>query len=446
MKSDSNVLIKFAKACVNACRHSRMPLFSNKYSKKLYKQYQHMCVYMLMKKERKHYRSVIQLLELAPELVRIIGLKRLPHYTTVQKFFRRLSTVLFERILAQTARLFELSGIVAIDSTGFSTNHASRYFMMMKYRRKKGVWKETYIKNSIAADVENQVILASKPRKDKGHDTLDFVPLVRRASSVAGILTVIADKGYDSEANHEFVRNVVKADSVIPVRRGWKNGTVSGKFRREMVKKHHKKTYKKRQGIETVIFVMKAVFGDTVYSRSTRQQKKELKAVCVAYNLYRYAVSCFYLIIRERFSTAVFKPYVSLQSWQSHLPSMFLNSSEYSPHFSHSPEIIWSGLATASTFAFNFSESISISSGEIRSISFVDIIPLSSPSSTTGNLLMPVFIIFLATFSMLSFGETVSNGLFLSPQYLPALILLGSFSFAINVTMSFVVIIPIGLP
>jgi transposase len=271
-----------------------MPLFSNKYSKKLYKQYQHMCVFLLMKKERKHYRSVIQLLEIAPEVVRIIGLKRLPHYTTLQKFFRRFSTILFERILAQTARLFELSGIVAIDSTGFSSSHASRYFMMIKYRRKKHVWKEAYIKNSITADVEKQVILASRPRKDKGHDTLDFVPLVRRTSHVAGITTVIADKGYDSETNHEFVRNVIKAKTVIPVRRmGRKPYKVSGRFRKEMVRKRDKKTYKKRQGIETVFFVMKAVFGDTVYSRSTRQQKKELKSICVAYNLYRYATACF---------------------------------------------------------------------------------------------------------------------------------------------------------
>jgi len=294
LKSDSNVLIKFAKACVTVCRHSRMPLFSNKYSKKLYKQYQHMCVFLIMKKERKHYRTVIQLLELTPGLVRTIGLKRLPHYTTIQKFFRRFSTLLFERILAQTAKLFELSGIVAIDSTGFSTSHASRYFMMIKYRRKKHVWKEAYVKNSITADVEKQVILASRPRKDKGHDTLDFVPLVRRTSHVAGITTVIADKGYDSETNHEFVRNVIRAKTVIPVRRmGRKPYKVSGRFRKEMVSNRDKKTYKKRQGIETVFFVMKAVFGDIVYSRSTRQQKKELKAVCVAYNLYRYAMTCF---------------------------------------------------------------------------------------------------------------------------------------------------------
>ena len=70
-------------------------------------------------------------------------------------------------------------------------------------------------------------------------------------------------------------------------------GRVNGRFRKEMASDFDAETYKKRQGIETVFFVMKAVFGDTVYSRSTRRQKKELKAICVAYNLYRYAMTCF---------------------------------------------------------------------------------------------------------------------------------------------------------
>ncbi len=303
MKSDSNVLIKFARACVAVCRHSRLPLFSSKYSKKLYKQYQHVCILLLMKRERKHYRTVTQLLEIIPELMHAIGLERLPHYTTIQKFFRRLSMVLFERILAQTTRLFELSGIIAIDSTGFSSNHASRYFMMIKYRRKKCVWKEAYIKNSITVDVVKQVVIASMSRKDKGHDMLDFVPLMKETAKTVGIKTVIADKGYDSESNHVFVRTVIGAKTVIPVRR-LRKGTqnISGRFRKQMASNCDKRTYRKRQGIETVFFVMKAVFGDTVYSRSTQLQKKELKAVCVAYNLYRYATAC---IMQEVFYARV---------------------------------------------------------------------------------------------------------------------------------------------
>jgi transposase len=252
-----------------------------------------MCILLLMKREKKHYRTVMQLLEITPEVMRTIGLERLPHYTTIQKFFHRLSMVLFERILAQTTKLFELSGIIAIDSTGFSSNHASRYFMMIKYRRKKCVWKDAYIKNSITVDVVKQVVIASVSRKDKGHDMLDFVPLIRETAKTVRIRTVIADKGYDSESNHEFVRRVIGAKTVIPVRRLRKGtNTINGRFRNEMASKCDKETYKKRQGIETVFFVMKAVFGDTIYSRSTQQQKKELKAVCVAYNLYRHAITC----------------------------------------------------------------------------------------------------------------------------------------------------------
>ncbi len=252
-----------------------------------------------MKRERKHYRTVTQLLEVVPELQRIIGLKYLPHYTTIQKFFRRFSTVLFERILGQTTRLFELSGLIAIDSSGFSSNCASRYFMMIKYRMKKGVWKDSYMKNSLTVDVDKQVVITNKSRKDKGHDNLDFIPLIGKTSKVMKIRTVIADKGYDSEANHKFVRKVLKAGTVIPVRE--RPGRVNGRFRKEMARGFDAETYKKRQVIETVFFVMKRMFGDTVYSRTLRQQKKELKIVCITYNLYRYAKSCCCLITQEGF-------------------------------------------------------------------------------------------------------------------------------------------------
>ncbi|NIO22136.1 MAG: IS5/IS1182 family transposase, partial [Candidatus Aenigmarchaeota archaeon] len=79
-----------------------------------------------MKHFRLHYRSVIELLSITPVLRKIIGLKQLPHYTTVHKFFRRFSTTKMELILGQTVKLFGISeSIIAVDSTGFSSNTAS---------------------------------------------------------------------------------------------------------------------------------------------------------------------------------------------------------------------------------------------------------------------------------------------------------------------------------
>ena len=303
MKNKKNGLISFTEACMKACRLSRIPLFSNKYSKKTYTQRQHACILLLMKKLKLNYREVVELLELMPELQSIIGLEHLPHYTTIHKFFQRFSSFMFALLLAQTARLFELSGIIAIDSTGFSSNYSSRYYMMIKYRQEKGVWSGSYIKNSAAVDVHSQAVLGIKCRNDHRHDSIDFVPVLKRTVRNMGITKVIADKGYDFERIHKFARNVLKVDTVIPVR-NIRRKKVHGWYRRMLFREFDRETYNQRNKIETVFSVIKRRFGDTLYSRSWRLQRKEMKLVCIAYNIHRYVV-CF--LIRWRISTKPFK-------------------------------------------------------------------------------------------------------------------------------------------
>jgi len=291
MKNSSNGLINFAEACMETCRRSRIRLFSSRYSKKTYTQRQHVCVLLLMKYMRLHYRDIVRLLELTPELRRVMGLERMPHYTTIHKFFQRFSHYLFVLLLTQTSRLFELSGIVAIDSTGFSSNYASRYYMMIKYRQTKGVWSTSYVKNSAAVDVVKQVVLTSRCRNDHAHDSVDFIPVLKQTVKHAGVRKVVADKGYDFEHLHRFARNDAGVESIIPVR-NMRRSRVHGRYRKMLLRKFDVRTYNQRNKIEAVFSVIKRKFGDTLYSRSWTLQKKEMKLMCIAYNIHRYVV-CF---------------------------------------------------------------------------------------------------------------------------------------------------------
>jgi transposase len=244
-----------------------------------------------MKKLKLNYREVVELLELMQELQDILGLEQIPHYTTVHKFFQRFSPFMFALLLAQTARLFELSGIIAIDSTGFSSNYSSRYYMMIRYRQTKGVWSASYIKNSAAVDLVNQVILGNKCRNDHRHDSLDFNAVLKRAVKTGKVTKVIADRGYDFERVHKFARNVMKVDTLIPVR-DMRRRKVHGRYRKMLFREFDRETYNQRNKAETVFSVVKRKFGDTMRSRSWRLQKKEVKLVCAAYNIHRYVV-CF---------------------------------------------------------------------------------------------------------------------------------------------------------
>jgi hypothetical protein len=52
------------------------------------------------------------------------------------------------------------------------------------------------------------------------------------------------DRGYDSEANHRFIRETLRANSVIPIR-SWKNEVIGGTYRHEMACQFEKKLFGK---------------------------------------------------------------------------------------------------------------------------------------------------------------------------------------------------------
>ena len=64
-----------------------------------------------------------------------------------------------------------------------------------------------------------QIICTIKIRRAPArHDNIDFKPIITRASSILPLSVVTADRGYDSEDNHQLVRDDLHAFSVIPAR------------------------------------------------------------------------------------------------------------------------------------------------------------------------------------------------------------------------------------
>jgi len=93
--------------------------------------------------EKKDYRGVRQLLLDCSDLREVIGLKTVPHYTTLQKASRRLLKQKHVRKLVDDTvqRIRNRSKTVkyaAADSSGFDAHHASRYFILRTNAFKKG--------------------------------------------------------------------------------------------------------------------------------------------------------------------------------------------------------------------------------------------------------------------------------------------------------------------
>jgi hypothetical protein len=214
-----------------------------------------------------------------------LQLSHIPHYTTLQKFSSRINGTLLERIISSFILLLTNIGKIfsGIDSTGFKITHASQYYTERTGLRRK------YVKLSLGADVLQQIICTIKIRRaPTRHDNIDFRPIITRTSGILPLSVVTGDKGYDSEDNHVLVREELYAFSVIPARYEhvpiWRT---HGKYRKQMKRGYSKLLYNQRNKDETIISVIKRLFGEHITSRLVRTQNRELSFRCIAYNTHR---------------------------------------------------------------------------------------------------------------------------------------------------------------
>jgi hypothetical protein len=92
---------------------------------------------------------------------------------------------------------------VGIDSTGFKITHDSQYYTERTGKRRK------YAKSSLICNIRIR-------RAPTSHYNIDFKPIVKRIANILPLSVVKADKGYHSEDNHQLVREILHAFSVIP--------------------------------------------------------------------------------------------------------------------------------------------------------------------------------------------------------------------------------------
>jgi Transposase domain (DUF772) len=101
-------------------RNSRIPLFLHRKSNHVFTMWQHLILLAIRQYEGKSYRMFIEWLVEAYYLRLFLGLSRIPHFTTLQKFTDRINNSLFEKIISSFIVISGTKHIfVGIDSTGF---------------------------------------------------------------------------------------------------------------------------------------------------------------------------------------------------------------------------------------------------------------------------------------------------------------------------------------
>ena len=127
-----------AKAIFKVCRRQAIPLYSSKYSRKDFTLWQHIALLVMMQRMRKSYREYVNdFLTVTERLLDVLGLSKLPHFTTIEKFMLRVPGALLERVLGGFLYLTRIrKQVFSLDSSGFSPHHVSHYYAL---RTKKDI-------------------------------------------------------------------------------------------------------------------------------------------------------------------------------------------------------------------------------------------------------------------------------------------------------------------
>src|ERR1019366_359409 len=82
-------------------------------------------------------------------------------------------------------------------------------------------WRH-WLKWRVTVDVDRQLLLSQTARRGPWNDCANLPTLVEAANQVVPIGVVLADAEFDSERNHTYIRQQLRARSIIPAKRGKK--------------------------------------------------------------------------------------------------------------------------------------------------------------------------------------------------------------------------------
>ena len=227
---------------------------------------------------RSTYRQITDLLELSDTIQKYLHLKKIPHYTTLQKFFQRLPTSILQELNKQILLNHEINGeIIALDGSGFTNDYADKYYAIIRRKERK-----SYVKNHISIDVDSRLILHYAAQRGPRFDTRFALAAIRNIKKYKPKY-ILADRAYDTEPIRKCINEEAKAEDQIPL----KSRAKTGYYRLKSKKQFNQEIYSRRNNVESIFSVIKRIFNGTNRSRSLKLSNKETKLKNTIYNIYR---------------------------------------------------------------------------------------------------------------------------------------------------------------
>ena len=244
------------------------PRWLHHYGPKTYEFYEHLSALLIRFFCKLSYRRTKQLCEL-------LGI-RCPSKSSLQRTAKKLSADFWQRLLKATSGCPYL---VAIDSTGFSRENPSYYYL----KRIDGKMPKVPVKASVAFDTRKKKFCAAKVRVLAAHDIRDAKALLLQSKPKV----LVADKGYDARWIHEFCKKLGIMPH-IPVRNWGKPRFRNMGLRMKSAKKFNLRVYHRRELVESGFSAIKRKFGSSVSSKTVRTIRTEVYGRLVCHNLFLF--------------------------------------------------------------------------------------------------------------------------------------------------------------
>jgi len=239
-------------------------------------------VFLVAYKEKLNvsYRRFVQICD-ENNIQRMLCIKRVPHFSTLQKFVQRTPKTLFETLVRACRILLNLKNVEAsIDGTGFSNTNPSHYYQ----KRIDGVEVKNFTKTMFLTDNNTKIIMNVKTTSDHTHETNYFKPMVAEVSG--SLKMILADKGYDSASNRKYCRDKGIEVHIPPRKRK------ETRKQEKHVSKYHTEIdlfkvgkYSDRATIEAINSAIKRTLGSYTNNKKKGNQQKQITIKAFTYNI-----------------------------------------------------------------------------------------------------------------------------------------------------------------
>lgn len=196
-----------------------LPPYRTPFSKHHFTQPQLLGILCLMRYEDWTFREAELCLREHRELREVLGLRSVPDFTTLYRFLKRVEEATLARAVGETVRRLgrvwpgsRKRARLAVDATGLASGAVSTFFVRLLHHhgQKPPPWRY-WPKWVVVVDLDRQCVLAQMARRGPWNDCASLPAVVLTASQQTRIGLVLADAEFDSERNHTFIRQRLRA-------------------------------------------------------------------------------------------------------------------------------------------------------------------------------------------------------------------------------------------